>query len=128
MKNRRKYLALIIAAVLTAGLCLPAYAAEEYTMGTAETEYDESLVEQLKDASVTENYDGGAPDLSLAARQRVTALPEAGTYEYGQLLVKVANSGGLQAESLQFGGIAEYAEPLFSVPAAGEMGLESESN
>ena len=150
MKRSRKYLALIITAALMAGLTLPAYAAEDNTLVTAEENTIEAdtgssiaaaaesaaaaadLVSAenfpgLTDAAANAGeYVGTAPDLSIASKRRVTALPEAGTYEPDQLLVKVGFSSELQTENLLFEGIAEQVTPLFSVPAVDDVNLASE--
>ena len=139
MKNSRKYLALIISAAIAASLSLPAYALEENTGSTAEAaytseentsnsaeaEYAETINGLLNNVANTDEYGGERPDLSIAAGKKVTKLPETGTYEPGQFLVKVGGSGYLKAAGPMLGDNVESAEPLFSVPVAAKASFRS---
>lgn len=122
--------------MIGAGLAVPAAAEDDGTSGCA-AEYEDYSRSAEAEVAAPAEYDFTSWDISGVAKQKVTQLPEAGTYEEGHFLVKVADgvspvasiSGGAGiAEKIDmFGGITDRSELLFSVPESEEDTLSPES-
>lgn len=138
MKKYGRIISAFLAVVIGAGLAMPA-AAEDEGISDCAAEYEEysRSAEAETEGAVPAEHDFGISDVSGVAKQKVTRLPNAGTYEEGQFLVKVASAvspvenmsrGASLTENIDmFGGIADRSELLFSVPESGEDTLSSDS-